>query len=183
MFIRSERLFLRPVWPEDAGELTALLRGADGVMSNIYGLHQPHGDAIRAERGVRRADALADLVITLPTPAGATLMGGIALTSEHGDGSREARLGYWLGRSYWGHGYAAEAARGMLAIARMLGHARVFANQSVDGRASLLVLTRAGFRATGERRVEGEHIAAVYVAEVGGGHDSGHDGADEMRAA
>jgi RimJ/RimL family protein N-acetyltransferase len=42
------------------------------------------------------------------------LVGAIAIanTPESGDS-----LGYWIGRPYWGHGYATAAARAMLALA------------------------------------------------------------------
>ena len=58
---------------------------------------------------------------------------------------------------------------------------RVYADQSVDDRASLLVLTRAGFRPTGEQRTEDGRVAAIYVTGIA--DTTGDDWTDEVRAA
>ena len=64
---------------------------------------------------------------------------------------RTATLGYWVGRRYWGHGVATEAA-GRLArwgIAN-LELDRIHANVATDNPASAAVLRRIGFRQIGE---------------------------------
>src|SRR3546814_6508816 len=65
----------------------------------------------------------------------------------------EVELGYWVARSYWGLGYATEAGRHMLDLARTLGIPRLTAAHFVDNPASGAVLRKLGFRPTG-RRIE-----------------------------
>ena len=61
------------------------------------------------------------------------------------------RLGYWVGRRYWGHGVASEAA-GRLARWALanLDLGRLEANVATDNAASSAVLRRIGFRHVGE---------------------------------
>jgi ribosomal-protein-alanine N-acetyltransferase len=61
-----------------------------------------------------------------------------------------AGLGYWLGRPYWGLGYATEAARLALAHAVHLGATRAEAETFPENAASARVLTKLGFRHIGE---------------------------------
>jgi len=188
MFIRSERLFLRPGWPEDAAELAQVIAGGP-VMSNVAALELPAcGDAAREIIIGANGRALPAFFITLPSASGSKIIGGIGL----GNDGEDVELGYWLASDHWGLGYAAEATRAVLSLARALGHGQVIANQFVDDRASLLVLTRAGFRPTGQQRLRrtgnGETaLAAIYVADIDGrctggeGPESGEG--PEMRAA
>ncbi|HCB79059.1 MAG TPA: GNAT family N-acetyltransferase, partial [Erythrobacter sp.] len=37
----------------------------------------------------------------------------------------QTELGYWIAQPYWGRGFATEAARGVLEVARLLGHQRI----------------------------------------------------------
>jgi RimJ/RimL family protein N-acetyltransferase len=165
MFIRSERLFLRPAWPEDAGDLTEL-HGAGPVMSNVPGLLSD-GTAGGVLIGAAGETRHPRFLITLPSAIGARIIGAIGLGRDGDD----LQLGYWLSAKHWGKGYAAEAARAVLSLARALGHRRVIANQVLGDHPSLLVLTRAGFKPTGHRRMvptpTGESaLAAVYVADL-----------------
>jgi RimJ/RimL family protein N-acetyltransferase len=175
MFIRSERLFLRPAWPEDAGEI-AQLRTAGEIMSNVPALSLPGDDEgtgllIASARG----RTLPSFLMTLPSASGTNIIGAIGL----GRDGEDVELGYWLSSAEWGKGYAAEAARAVLSLARAIGYERVIANQFLEDRASLLVLTRAGFRPTGRQRLlpagdGGTAAAAVYVAELGGDRQGGN---------
>jgi RimJ/RimL family protein N-acetyltransferase len=189
MFIRSERLFLRPAWPEDAGDL-AQLRAAGPVMSNVPALTLPESDeaarALIASAGDR---ALPGFLMTLPSASGTRIIGAIGLWQ----GGEDVELGYWLSGDEWGKGYAAEAARAVLSLARATGYERVLAHQVLDDHSSLLVLTRAGFRPTGRQRQVAARdgstaAAAVYVADLTSGDKCGGNGpkpraGNEKRAA
>ena len=62
----------------------------------------------------------------------------------------EVELGYWIGRPYWGRGYATEATRGALDWARERWKKRyVMAGHFADNEASGRVLVKAGFLYTG----------------------------------
>jgi RimJ/RimL family protein N-acetyltransferase len=65
------------------------------------------------------------------------------------DGALE--LGYWIGRPYWGRGYATEAGRAVLAIAREgLRLPHLYSSHFLDNPASGRVLEKLGFRPTGQ---------------------------------
>ncbi|MCE2841323.1 MAG: GNAT family N-acetyltransferase [Novosphingobium sp.] len=147
MFMRSERLFLRPGWPEDWEEL--LGRVADeAVVKNLAKAPWPYtDDDARWFASQPQDQRLPHFFITLPTSAEpARLIGCIGLAQD-GDA---VELGYWLGREHWGKGYASEAARAVINVARVLGHKRLVAGHFIDNPASGRVLRKAGFRPTGQ---------------------------------
>jgi RimJ/RimL family protein N-acetyltransferase len=58
----------------------------------------------------------------------------------------EAEIGYWIGRPYWGRGYASEAVRLVVAFAlEDLGLRRLYAHVLAHNPASGRVLEKAGF--------------------------------------
>ena len=84
-----------------------------------------------------------------PTTRGAPIIGVVGLHPEEDGG---LGFGYWIARDHWGQGYATEAGRGALEVARSLGHKRVVAGHYIDNPASGRVLRKLGFRETGEVR-------------------------------
>lgn len=191
MFIRSERLFLRPGWPEDWAELHTLIDD-EAVVRNLARAPWPYTpDHARAFAGLPQAPRHPHFLVTLPGESGAKLVGCVGLR-EGEDG--ETALGYWIARRHWGCGYATEAARAVLPLARMLGHRRIIAWHFADNPASGHVLRKAGFRATGEIRLrtsparKGAAPARGYVndlADAGRDEAAGGDGdaSAVMRAA
>ncbi|WP_201834731.1 GNAT family N-acetyltransferase [Microvirga zambiensis] len=78
-----------------------------------------------------------------------TLIGAMGVI-DHADGSIE--VGYWLGVDYQGKGYASEALLGTLAqigADPTLAPRPIFAECRPDNAASIRLLTRTGFHATG----------------------------------
>lgn len=80
-------------------------------------------------------------------------------------------LGYWLGKPYWGEGYATEAARAVLA-AYWAGTSatEVVSGAFQENRMSQRILTKLGFRRTGQssvwcapRKVHVNHIDMALV--------------------
>lgn len=75
------------------------------------------------------------------------LIGGVGLTARD-DGFYE--LGFWLGRHYWGQGYATEAAAALLDYARTgLALDKLKASYMTGNDASANVLDKLGFARTG----------------------------------
>lgn len=149
MFIRSERLFLRPGWPEDWAELHALIDD-EAVVRNLARAPWPYSpDDARRFAAMPQAERHPHFFVTLPGAHGSKLIGCVALAQAEG----ETELGYWIARSQWGKGYATEAARCLLSFARTLGHRRIVAAPFADNPASARVLAKAGFRPTGEIRL------------------------------
>jgi RimJ/RimL family protein N-acetyltransferase len=173
MFIRSERLFLRPGWPEDWKEV--LERIADeAVVMNLATAPWPYtGADARAFLDRPRERLLPQFLITLPGSHGTRLIGAIGLARE----DRDADLGYWIARDHWGQGFATEAVSAVLRLASALGHRRVVAYHFADNPASGRVLVKAGFRPTGCTSMRhslgrGRKAPAVdYAAELGEPND------------
>lgn len=169
MFIRSERLFLRPAWPEDWTEiLTAICD--EGLVRNLARAPWPYTveDAMAFAR-LPQQRMFPHFLITLPSATGARVIGCIGLAEQDG----RAELGYWISRDRWGRGYATEASRAVLRLAAALGHRRLHAHHFADNPASGRVLAKVGFRPTGERRPRhslargGESLSVSLEAEIG----------------
>jgi RimJ/RimL family protein N-acetyltransferase len=177
MFIRSERLFLRPGWPEDWRDVLDQIGDAAVARNLDAAPWLMTGDA------ARQPDRLCPhFLITLPGARGAQLVGCIGLQRE----TEGTALGYWIGRDHWGRGYATEAARAVLRLARTLGHRQVFASHFTDNAASAHVLRKLGFGPTGlTRDTRGEGVPAEVLAiALGDASDcDGGDNRDSMRAA
>jgi RimJ/RimL family protein N-acetyltransferase len=187
MFIRSERLFLRPGWPEDWREIFSQIAD-EGVVRNLAQVPWPYTvEAARQFAELGQDPRCPHFLMTLPGAEGARVIGCIGLAPDP-DG---VELGYWLGRPYWNRGFATEAARAVLGLARMLGHRRLFAGHFLDNPASGRVLRKAGFRPTG--RIEQRYSLARGVLAPAARHtitldpagdcDGDDDEARAMRAA
>jgi RimJ/RimL family protein N-acetyltransferase len=167
MFIRSERLFLRPGWPEDWEEL--LHRIADqGIVHNLARAPWPYrAEHARDFAGRAQDKRFPHFLVTLPGATGPRLVGSCGLASVDGSGGGDAELGYWIGRDYWGQGFATEVARALLRLAHTLGHRRIEAGHFVDNPASGKVLRKVGFRPTGDitrRHSKGRGVAVDSVS-------------------
>lgn len=145
MFIRSERLFLRPGWAEDWQELTVAMADRSVAGNRAQAPWPCRGKDAQAFLAMRPNMDLPTFLVTLPGPGGAPII-GVAGLHRRDDA---VELGYWIAPQHWGQGYASETVRCVLAVAQALGHRRVFARHFVDNKASGRVLEKAGFRRTG----------------------------------
>tara|TARA_R110001606_G_scaffold120490_3_gene252225 strand:+ start:77 stop:631 length:555 start_codon:yes stop_codon:yes gene_type:complete len=146
MFAITPRLLLRPGWPEDASALFNAIND-EAIIRNLASAPWPY----------RRDDA--EQFLATPHPlvhpnflifrrdGQAPILLGCMGFGDKGDGDLE--LGYWIARDHWGHGYATEAGRAVLDIARTLGHPEIRAEHFADNPASGKVLRKLGFRPTG----------------------------------
>lgn len=149
MFIRSERLFLRPSWPEDWAELHALLDD-EAIVRNLACAPWPYGpDEARSFAASAQGMRHPQFFVTLPGATGTRLIGCAGLVEEDG----ETVIGYWIARQHWNNGYATEAVRALLSLAPTLGHRRIVGRHFIDNAASARVLSKVGFRPTGEIRL------------------------------
>ncbi|GGA53489.1 GNAT family N-acetyltransferase [Sphingomonas psychrolutea] len=155
MFARTQRLTLRPGWPEDAPALAAAIAHKD-VVTKISRAPWPYTeDDARAFLTRRQASADSALLITTLDTGTPRIIGCIGIHPE-GDAHE---LGYWLTPDAWGRGYATEAGQHMVQIARhALGLKRLRAGHYVDNPASGRVLSKLGFTPTG--RIEPQYCRA-----------------------
>jgi 8-oxo-dGTP diphosphatase len=156
--LRTERLTLRPLRAEDAAELHRLVNDWE-VAKTLARVPFPYprelaDDWIASTRGELAEGRAWHLAIVGVEQAGTpeereVLVGCVGLTLDAA--RREAELGYWVGRRFWGHGVAPEAA-GRLARWALahLGIERLVASALVENARSQAVLRRIGFRDAGQ---------------------------------
>lgn len=148
MFARTERLLLRPGWAEDA-ELLAETISDELILRNLATAPWPYEQS-HAEDFLNSwtCGNPTRFLMMQRTAAEPRLIGCIGLDAG-ADGGHE--LGYWIARPYWGLGYATEAGRHMVELARTLGIRRLTGAHFLDNPASGAVLRKLGFAATGKR--------------------------------
>ena len=155
--LRTERLALRPLHPADADALHRLVNDWEVVrmLSQLpFPYPRPLTDDWIASTATQMADGSAyHLAITGDEAGQEMLIGciGLRLDDEpHLPGQRIGDLGYWVGRRFWGHGVATEAAgRAASWALANLPIDRLRARVSIDNEASASVLRRLGFQQTG----------------------------------
>lgn len=144
--IRTKRLLLRPLTSADALRIAEI--GADWDIARmtsrmpypysvaaanqwISGLHQNE-----VVRGITLDGQLIGVTGYLPDLAG-----------------RSAEIGYWLGKDYWGRGFATEAAAALIAYCfRRERFSHVTCGHYADNPASERVIRKLGFTPTGRNK-------------------------------
>lgn len=159
MFARTERLLLRPSWPEDARELYRAIAD-EGIIRNLARAPWPYTEDEAARfAAIEHSETYPTFLLMQRTDGAPRLVGACGL-ANHNDG---IELGYWIARPFWGLGYATEAARAVIGIARAIGHKRLTAGHFTDNPASGRVLSKLGFRSTGlveQRQSKGRRAKA-----------------------
>jgi RimJ/RimL family protein N-acetyltransferase len=146
MFIRTDRLFLRPGWVEDAPELARAI-AHEPVVRMLARVPWPYREEhALAFLGTPGDPRLPTLLVTLPEEGG-RIGGGCGL--HEGEGGA-VEVGYWITPECWGRGYAREALRGLVRTARWIGHTRLTARPALENLASANVLRANGFQRTGQ---------------------------------
>jgi [ribosomal protein S5]-alanine N-acetyltransferase len=151
--LHTERLRLRPFTDADADALFALHSNAFVLR---YWDSPPWTDRARAQHFLTRCRQLADdgtgARLAIDRASDGTFLGWITLTDWNPD-FRSASLGYCLTEAAWGHGYATEAARGVLRWGfETLDLNRVQAEADTRNVASARVLEKVGFVLEGTLR-------------------------------
>ena len=146
MFARTERLLLRPGWAEDAPALAAAIAD-EMIVRNLATAPWPYrlrdAEAFLAQP---RDPVLPSFLVFERTDGAPNLVGSCGLGRRP---SGAVELGYWIARPYWGRGYATEAGRALIDIARTLGLGSLEGSHFLDNPASGRVLEKLGFVAVG----------------------------------
>ncbi len=148
--LATARLHLRALEPGDASAVFRLVNDYS-VAGNLARVPFPYREQIARDWIGSTAEQAArgegfHLAITM----GGALIGCIGLTMNRANAG-EAELGYWVGRKFWGQGFAREAARALLEWGfATLGLDRVVASALTDNPASQSVLRACGFAQTGQ---------------------------------
>lgn len=170
--LATERLTLRPLRAADAGELHRVVNDWE-VVRMLSRLPFPYPRQLTDEWIASTAQQIAvgtgyHLAITGEEAGQEMIVGCIGLRLDVRP--RTGNLGYWVGRRFWGHGVATEAAARLSrwALAN-LDIDRLEAHVAEDNAASAAVLRRVGFRMTGTGRERflargGEHPVLRFQA-------------------
>lgn len=146
MFVRTERLTLRPAWAEDAPALAAAI-DHESVIRNLLRAPWPYS----LEAAETFVSSFTDL--TQPKFLAFEHVGGqISLVGAAGimpRGAEPHELIYWVTPGAWGRGLATEAAAAVIRAAASTGTRRITAGHFTDNIASGRVLRKLGFRPTG----------------------------------
>lgn len=154
----TQRLAMRPFETADARRI-AYLAGDYDVAKMTSRIPHPYSVqmaeqwlTLHADSRERRRDF--SFAITLPRDG---VIGACGLSRPEGETDPDIwEIGYWLGLPYWGLGYAAEAARGLIDWAGVELEARGFvAGHFIDNPASGAVLRKLGFAGTGRTELFG----------------------------
>jgi RimJ/RimL family protein N-acetyltransferase len=141
--LKTEQLVLRAPCRNDIPAIVHFA-GDRRVAENAARIPHPYsaGDAEQFIASINREDGSATFAVVLDG-----VLIGICGIDLRQDG---AELGYWLGASYWGRGYATEAVRAVIDYAfGELGHEVLQSGARVSNPASRRVLEKCGFQWTG----------------------------------
>lgn len=147
--IRTTRLVLRELTLDDAKAFSALADDYDiakmtGSLPHPMPLYSAEFKIMFLRRQ-RQRDLAYPYAITRD---GGALIGVMDLFRSAPDAALE--IGYWIGKPYWRQGLSTEAARAIIKEARdTLGVKALLAGAFIDNPASLRVLNKLGFKATG----------------------------------
>ena len=153
MKIEGKNIHLRPVTKRDARSLYEHAR--DKEISRYTFVPHPYTveDALRFIRHSRKqARAGKEYHFGIALNATGQIVGMVGM--EHiSQQHQRAEVGYWLGKSFWGRGYASEALRLMLKFAfEHLKLNRITAGVMHPNTASARMLKRVGFTCEGRFR-------------------------------
>ena len=148
--IETQRLRLRRPRMTDAPRMAKLLNDRE-LASMTSSIPHPYGledaETYLAHVDMADPDDLALFVIDHPDQGP---IGVVGFDSENG----APEMGCWIGRPFWGCGFATEAAKGALVWAHRDWKRRyVLARHFSDNPASASVLCKSGFLYTGEVRL------------------------------
>ncbi len=194
--LKTERLTLRPLHPNDAEALHRLVNDWE-VTRTLAEIPYPYprslaDEWIESTRTQLTEGAAYHLAITGKEGRKETLVGVVGLRLDAA--RRTGHLGYWVGRAYWKHGVATEAARRLTSWAfANLPLDLIAAEVTAGNDGSFKVLRRIGFRevGTGVRSsltTRDAHTVTVFEATRDDifGHpeapaaDAGHPGAKPL---
>jgi [ribosomal protein S5]-alanine N-acetyltransferase len=148
--LETERLLLRPFTLADAPAVQELASAIE-VASTTLRVPHPYEEGM-AEAWIRTHvpayEASTEATYAILERSGGNLVGAAGLVFE--PAHVQAELGYWIGKPFWGRGYATEAGRALLGfgfdrLGLNLIHAGHFTRNPASGR----VLQKLGMRPEG----------------------------------
>ena len=161
--IKTERLLLRGFSHKDAKQVQAMA-GNYNVAKSTLNIPHPYEDGL-AEKWI---DSHADgwnnktrVTYAITHKITNKLLGAISLMDIE---DSHAKLGYWVGETYWGRGYCTEAAVAIIKYSfSELGITRIVAQHLSTNLASAKVMKKSGMYHTGSSSITGRNRKIVNV--------------------
>ena len=171
--IETERLRLRPLCQSDAAEVTRLVNDFEvarytATIPHPYDMKMAQDFIATPEAAPDAASRFLDdpeaaIVLAIELKDGDRLLGCVGLQKTV-DGPE---LGYWIGREYWGYGYASEAAGRLVRLAfENFALPELVASAVTVNDASHRVLEKLGFAISGtgeiHSRAQNSHLPVIH---------------------
>ncbi len=159
--LETERVRLRPFTLDDEAAVFALASDPEVARFVRFEAHRTPAET-RAflelvERHYRRGDLFALAIVGREDDRLIGSCGFVSQTIER----KSAEIGYWLGKSYWGKGCAAEAAGALMRFGfELMGLERIEAKCFLENRAGQRVIEKLGMKFEGtdrSERIKGEY--------------------------
>jgi ribosomal-protein-alanine N-acetyltransferase len=145
VIIRTERLLLRAPAIADAARIS-LLAGDFEVASMTGTIPHPYSEEMAADWIRSHQDGEEGVAFAIDL--GGDLIGCVGYRAYD---AVHAEMGYWLGKPYWGFGFATEAARALIRhVFQTKGFDYVTCGHFRENPASARVIAKLGFEASGE---------------------------------
>jgi len=142
--LTTARCVLRPYRRDDVADLAAIAN--DFEVARWMTASFPHPYTVADATTWIAMTSVEDPVDNFVIEIDGALAGCVGLRPQYGESRGVAEFGYWLGRPYWGRGFATEAARAIVAHAfAARGLRRLEAHVFAPNIASAYVLEKCGF--------------------------------------
>jgi RimJ/RimL family protein N-acetyltransferase len=141
--MRSQRLSYRPLEAVDASRIAALA-GEWEIARMTSRIPHPYS-LVDADLWIA---SIGNGEFVRGVEHDGALIGAVGFIESE---DRQAEIGYWIGKPWWGHGFATEAARTLVAHCFGAGgFRRLTCGHFVDNPASARVIAKLGFRRIGK---------------------------------
>ncbi|MTT31417.1 GNAT family N-acetyltransferase [Terrilactibacillus sp. BCM23-1] len=150
--LETERLYLQPFKKLDSSRIQELANNKE--VANILGLPHPYllkyaEDWIDTHPELIKKGVEYPLAIVYKNTK--EIIGTINIRVDHNNNKGE--LGYWIGRDYWGNGFATEAVKQIISFGfNELNLNKIWAAAISRNKASIMVLEKAGLQKEGTLR-------------------------------
>ena len=163
--IRTERLLIKTPQIDDKFKLTQLINDKDVIkwLSEIpfpYTLSHAEEFIERSRERVLKQESYNFMIFQ-----DKKMIGGIGLTEFN---NQSCQVGYWLGKQYWGNGFATEALKSILNFGfDQLNLEKIYAAYKIGNEGSIRVLTKCGFEYSRKKyEYDSELNEAVFLTEM-----------------
>lgn len=150
--LETERLLLRGFRADDAPRVQ-VLAGEREIAATTSLIPHPYPDGEATRWIGSHAESFVEgrsVALAITRREDNLLIGAIGL--EFHTKHRRAEVGYWVGKEYWGQGYATEALRAVILYGFQRGVHRIWAEHFAHNPASGRVMQKAGMRHEGTLR-------------------------------